>query len=130
MKLAICGSRTFIFEHETILDLVGVFYPGVKEDIIMKFFTEIVSGGAKGIDSSAKILAEFLDVKFKCFPADWDKHGNSAGPIRNKEIADYSDELLLIWDGKSPGSKNVKDQFLKQKKKVWEIIIQGKSYEK
>jgi hypothetical protein len=85
--------------------------------------TEIVSGGAKGVDASAEWFAEVGKRPFKLFPADWDKHGKSAGPLRNREMAQYGDALLLIWDGKSPGSANMKAAMHRLKKPVYEIVM-------
>lgn len=43
------------------------------------------------------------------FPANWDKHGKSAGHIRNAEMAKYADALVAFWDGKSKGTKGMID---------------------
>lgn len=65
--------------------------------------TEIVHGGAKGVDSIAHDLAEGI-VPIKVFPVDRAKHGRAAGPIRNREMADYADALIAIWNGTSRGT--------------------------
>lgn len=59
----------------------------------------------------------------KKFYPDWGKHGKAAGPIRNKQMAEYADALLLIWDGESKGSKNMKEEMLKLNKPVYEFIV-------
>lgn len=61
--------------------------------------------------------------KYKEFPADWKAHGKAAGPIRNKQMAEYADALLLIWDGESKGSASMKNEMLKLNKPVYEVII-------
>jgi hypothetical protein len=38
-------------------------------------------------------------------------------------MAEYADALLLIWDGKSRGSLNMKQQMLKLEKPVYEVIV-------
>lgn len=41
------------------------------------------------------------------FPADWDRHGNPAGPIRNTDMANMlrpTDRWIGFWDGRSKGS--------------------------
>jgi hypothetical protein len=43
----------------------------------------------------------------KSFPADWRLYGRSAGMIRNRQMANYADALLAIWDGRSPGTANM-----------------------
>ena len=57
------------------------------------------------------------------FPADWDKHGRAAGPIRNKQMADYADVLIAVWDGKSRGTKNMIDEMNKLMKPVYIVWI-------
>lgn len=42
-------------------------------------------------------------------PADWDKHGKSAGYKRNEEMARNADALIAFWDGKSKGTKHMID---------------------
>ena len=41
------------------------------------------------------------------WPADWDKHGNSAGFRRNAEMAHFADACVCFWDGKSVGTKHM-----------------------
>lgn len=85
--------------------------------------TEIVSGGAPGVDSMAKFVAEMFGVPLKVFQADWNKFGTKAGPIRNGEMADYADALLLIWDGESRGSRNMLYNMLENKKPVYQVQL-------
>lgn len=88
--------------------------------------TEVISGGAEGVDSEAQHFASHMGhdgTPFKLFSADWKKHGRAAGPIRNKQMAEYGHALLLIWDGESRGSFNMKQEMLKLKKPVFEVIV-------
>jgi len=71
--------------------------------------TEIVSGGARGVDSIGEMIAENLGVPCKRFPADWATHGNKAGYLRNEVMGSYADALVAIWDGKSKGTKHMID---------------------
>ena len=87
--------------------------------------SEVVCGMAKGIDETGRYWGESARVPVKQFPADWDAHGKAAGPIRNKQMAEYADALILIWDGKSRGSASMlrlaKDAGLK----IHEQIVGG-----
>ena len=104
MKLAIIGSRGLWVED------VGAFLPpGV---------TELVSGGAKGIDTCAREYALSYGLKLTEFLPDYRRYGRAAPLVRNREIVAYADQVLAFWDGKSPGTKYVIDQFKKQKKTV------------
>lgn len=62
-------------------------------------------------------------LKLTKFPADWDKFGKAAGHIRNKQMAEEADALLLIWDGESKGSANMKKEMLFKNKPVYEVIL-------
>ena len=68
-------------------------------------------------------MKEISNYNTKTFLPDWKTKGRAAGPIRNKEMAIYADILLLIWDGKSRGSKSMKDEMLKLQKPIYEVII-------
>lgn len=110
MKVIIAGSRTFDNYKmlRTLCDIV----------LSRKDQVEVVGGGAKGADELGRRYAKERGYKFTLFPADWDKHGKKAGPIRNGEMAEYADGLILFWDGKSRGSKNMLEQARKKGLKV------------
>lgn len=97
MRVVVAGSRN-IFDYELL-----------KRAIDESGFeiTEIVSGGAKGIDSLGEHWAAHNSVACKVFNADWQQFGRRAGPLRNKEMAEYADALIAIWDGESKGTKNM-----------------------
>ena len=59
---------------------------------------------------------------------DWNKHGKAAGPIRNRQMAEYADCLIAVWDGKSRGTKNMIDEMNKLMKPVFLIWI-GEPFE-
>jgi hypothetical protein len=116
MKLIIAGSRTIELPEHEIASYLDDFtnLPKIKE---------VVCGGATGVDECGKKYAKEYCLPVLTFLADWDRHGKGAGPIRNKQMADYADALLLIWDGESKGSANMKATMEKLKKPVYEVII-------
>jgi predicted Rossmann fold nucleotide-binding protein DprA/Smf involved in DNA uptake len=116
MKLAICGSRDKYIPHDDLIYLITMF-----TDI--STLAEIVSGGASGIDAIAKEASCYLGVTYTEFPADWNTHGKAAGPIRNRQIAQYSDRLMVIRFTDSRGSISVASEFRKLGKPVYEIIL-------
>lgn len=73
----------------------------------------IVSGGARGADLLGERFARSHKYKLVRVPADWQKYGNHAGPIRNRQMLNYAREaigvLLAFWDGKSRGTRNMID---------------------
>ena len=70
MKLIIAGSRDSFISTEKLGELIVEHFPHT---------TEIVSGGARGIDRCGEEYAKKWLKKLTLFPADWDTHGKSAG---------------------------------------------------
>lgn len=97
MKVIIAGGRT-------ITD-ISLVYAAIAESGFE--ITEVVSGGADGVDKLGEKAAMDSLFPVKVFKADWDRFGRSAGPKRNREMATYADALIAIWDGKSRGTKNM-----------------------
>lgn len=109
MKLAIIGSRGLWVEN------LGDYLPPEV--------TEIVSGGAKGIDTCARQYAQEHGLKLTEFLPDYRRYGRGAPLRRNLEIIAYADQVLAFWDGNSPGTKHVIEQCKKQKKKVTVYLL-------
>lgn len=124
MKTIIAGSRDFN-DYRLLLKQVD-YYRLHKNDI-----TEVVSGCAKGADELGERYANENGIPIKAFPADWNQYKKSAGPIRNREMAQYAEVLIAVWDGKSRGTKNMIDEMNKLKKPVFiiwtgeEAVAQG-----
>jgi len=70
--------------------------------------TQVISGCAQGVDQVGEEWAAANRIPVEQMPADWDTHGRAAGPIRNKAMAQRADALILVWDGQSRGSANMK----------------------
>lgn len=67
----------------------------------------IISGTAPGADRLGERYAKEREYKLECYPADWGHYGNAAGPIRNMNMADIADDVIVFWDGESSGTKNM-----------------------
>ncbi len=109
MKVAVIGSRGL-----SVTDL-GRYLP--------ENTTEIVSGGAKGVDTSAREYALSHGIKLTDFLPEYTKYGRSAPLKRNIAIIEYSDIVLAFWDGKSRGTKFVIDNCRKLGVEVRVYII-------
>lgn len=51
----------------------------------------IINGGATGADEFAAQWARSRAIPFLTHPADWEKHGKAAGPVRNAQ-------MLKMWE--------------------------------
>ena len=114
MKLIIAGGR----DIETV---AGLIFHTI--DHFKLFPTEIVSGGARGVDKEGEWYAAQQKKPVRRFIADWNTHNRAAGPIRNKAMAEYGDVLLLIWNGESRGSASMKEEMEKLGKPIYEVIL-------
>lgn len=102
MRIAIVGSRDF---GEP--DIEGNVPGGV---------TEIVSGGARGVDACAREYALAHGIRYVELLPDYKRYGRRAPLIRNLEIAKYADAALIFWDGASRGTKHAMECFLSLEK--------------
>jgi len=119
MKLLIAGSRTLTNEpkiRKPIHDIIT---------FLDKPITELVSGCAVGIDKIAESYANMMNIPVKQMPADWGKHGKDAGPFRNRNMAEYCDFAVILWDGKSVGTRNMIEEMNKVNKFYVAEIVDG-----
>ena len=100
MKVAVIGSRGLRVDH------LGNYLPeGV---------TEIVSGGARGVDACARNYALRHGLKLTEFLPDYGRFGRGAPLMRNITIIENADLVLTFWDGRSKGTKFVIDHCKKR----------------
>ena len=97
MKTIIAGSRTI-----TNYRIVVAAIKKIDWEI-----TTIISGCANGVDKLGEQWARENNIPIQHFPAEWERHGKSAGFIRNKKMADEANAVIAIWDGKSAGTAHM-----------------------
>lgn len=90
MKLLIAGSRGI-----TNFDLS----PYITNDV-----DTIISGGANGVDTLAEGYADKHQISKYIMRPRYEIYGRRAPLLRNREMVDMSDEVLIIWDGQSRGT--------------------------
>lgn len=130
MRLIIAGSRDANLLDDPIASADGdrgnigrIIYHVMGDKV--QDVTEVVSGASGIIDKSGELWGSLFNKKITRFPADWNTHGRAAGPIRNREMAEYADALVLIWDGKSRGSASMKREAKRAGIPVYEYILEG-----
>ena len=87
--------------------------------------TQIISGGAEGIDALAKEAAEKLGIGYICYLPDYDRYGRSAPLKRNDQIIAAADLVLAFWDFRSRGTSYVIAECIKRGKpiKVFDLVM-------
>jgi hypothetical protein len=106
VKVIIAGSRN-IDDYKLVVDTIRASGYTI---------TEVVSGCAVGPDRLGERWALANNIPVKEMPADFGKYGKSAGPRRNKEMAEYTDAAIIIWDGESRGTRNMIENMIRKKK--------------
>ncbi len=100
MKVAVVGSRRLCVEH--------------LENYLPAETTEIISGGACGVDAAAREYALRRGLKLTEFLPEYSRYGRCAPLKRNLQIIERADLVLAFWDGTSKGTKNVIETCRKQ----------------
>ena len=100
-KLLVCGSRT-ITNVSWIFSEIEKY---ISESNLQYSDIRIIEGSAKGVDKIAKQFADDRNIPVIEMPADW-SIGRHAGFIRNEQMVRLCDLCLILWDGKSHGTKN------------------------
>ena len=93
MKVAVIGSRSLRIND------MRFYIPSAT--------TEIVSGGAKGVDKAAEDFARKKELKYTEFLPEYEKYARAAPLRRNEKIIDYADVVVALWNSKSKGTQYV-----------------------
>ena len=113
MKIAIVGSRGI-----TNINLEKY----ITKQILINV-SEIVTGGAKGIDTLAMQFARDNNLPCRIFLPEYSRYKKGAPLKRNELIANYCEESYIFWNGKSKGTNQILNCFNKLNKKVNLFII-------
>lgn len=90
MRVAVIGSRSLEVEN--------------LQDYLPEETTAIVSGGARGVDASARAYALARGIPLLEFLPEYEKYGRGAPLRRNIVILQNADLVLAFWDGRSRGT--------------------------
>jgi len=91
MRVLVCGGRTSD-DWERLA--------GVLDGLDPMKVSVVIHGAAPGADTLAGRWAELRRVPVEAFPADWEKHGRAAGPIRNAPmLAEGKPDLVVAFPG-------------------------------
>lgn len=116
LKLIVCGDRNWK-DRGWIIQVLAAVRRNVG-------IFAVIEGEARGADSLAfEVATQFLDLPVEPVPANWDKYGKGAGPIRNREmLIDHKADGVLAFHmnlQKSKGTADMVRQALTAGKPVW-----------
>lgn len=121
MVTIIAGSRT-IEDFSTVVKAIEMSGFNISE---------VVSGGAKGVDHLGERWAKERPVTLTIMPAKWERPdgslARSAGYKRNEDMAKYADALIAVWDGTSSGTKHMIEAARKNGLRVFVYIVKGRN---
>lgn len=120
-KLLVCGSRgiTDVNWVKSQIDSYWYWNLACYDDLIM------IEGAARGVDLIAKEYAEENNWKIEEYPADW-SIGKQADFIHNEIMVKAADEVLILWNGESKGTKHSIDLCEKYSKPYVVLIYNDK----
>jgi YspA, cpYpsA-related SLOG family len=97
MKLIIAGARTFTDSQLLCQTLAPERHR----------LTEVIHGGARGADQLGFRWALKHHIRSRCFAADWERFGKSAGVRRNHQMAQAGDVLVAFHGNNNPGTAHM-----------------------
>jgi hypothetical protein len=90
--------------------------------------TEVVSGGAFGVDRIGEKWAFKYRVPIKMFIPHYDVQNPRNSPLlRNVDMAIYADALLAVWNTESRGTRHMIEQMKKLNKPYAVLEVHGDS---
>jgi hypothetical protein len=105
------GYESWVQEHRTIIaggrdvhEYWLVDYAVYQSGFVI---SQVISGGARGIDTVGEAWAMVNGLPVEIHYADWDRYGKAAGYKRNSKMADVAAQLVAVWDGNSRGTGNM-----------------------
>jgi predicted Rossmann fold nucleotide-binding protein DprA/Smf involved in DNA uptake len=111
MKIAVVGSRDYpdLGQVSDFIKKIASKYPDAT----------IVSGGAKGVDTTAQLMAEALNLSTEIFLPDWEAFGRSAGYKRNVQIVEAAEVVVAFQFNGSRGTQHTIEIARKAGKRVY-----------
>lgn len=104
MRVIVCGSRRWNDRQAISSRLADLVCDHPGEEIT------IVEGDGGNADKMAGQEALKGGLLVEPHPADWKRHGKSAGYVRNAEMVELGADLVIaFWDGRSKGTQHTMD---------------------
>lgn len=95
MKVIVSGGRNFS-DRRRLIEVLDSLRP----------IDLIIQGGASGADLMAREYAEARNIEVQTFHANWNEHGKSAGPRRNRSMCEKNKDATAVFFEGGAGTKN------------------------
>ena len=115
MKILFCGARDY--KRGDVVRRVMLLLLKKYKDYV------VIHGDAKGADRLAGFYGKEFDLEVQVFPANWEKHGKSAGPIRNRQMLDQNPDMVVAFHPFIRNSKGTKDCVMEARRRGIEVRI-------
>lgn len=115
LRVVVCGGRV---NHDGWSALWAVLANFQRDEGPI---AAVIQGGARGVDEDARTWAKHFGVQCETYAADWQTHGQAAGPIRNRKMLTESrpDWVLPFQGGR--GTADCVRQAHELGIKVWSL---------
>lgn len=124
MNITVTGNRDYISSSVNVSQVL---------DLYKHMFAFVHVGDARGVDRVTLQWCRDNGIAHQVHKADWDRHGKSAGHIRNREMLKVSRGCLAIWDGQSLGTENCIQNAIQMDNIIWvcvnKVLTTGHRYE-
>lgn len=88
MRVLVCGGRDYL-NYARMCEVLNAYS-----------IDAMCHGAARGADSLAGTYAKYHRVRCEEFPADWERDGKAAGPIRNRVMLEsFCPDLVVAFPG-------------------------------
>lgn len=89
MIVLVCGGRNYA-DRIHLWDVLEAF------ETLFGPIAQLIHGGARGADRLAGEWATLRHIPVRQFPAQWDKNGRAAGPLRNQQMLDEGKPDIVV----------------------------------
>lgn len=110
MKLAIIGAENLFISN------IGSHIPAETSEIVLGDTNSVCASAAEYAKKNGIALAEILPMS--------SVYGKKATAKRNDFIAEYADEALIFWNGRSRSTKTAIDHFRSYGKAVRVVVCE------
>lgn len=101
LRMVVCGSRHFR-DAQRVHSVISTASDVLRKNLV------VITGAARGADALAMTSARALGIATREYRADWERHGEAAGPIRNGQmLREQEPHLVVAFDASGPGTKDM-----------------------